>query len=97
MNRQPYPKAFLLIACTILLVSSAYAEEIDRGQPIKPLSLDKAVEIARSDSKIIKEAASRYSAAVEEKKTSLQIFCPRYPPRTPIPDLMINHTWHITI
>ncbi|MGD0231327.1 MAG: TolC family protein [Syntrophorhabdales bacterium] len=78
MNRT-YLKVLLLVAWAMLLMPPAYAEDgrTDPGQPIKLLSLDKAVEMALSDSKTIKEAASRYSGAVEEKKSAFTDFLPK--------------------
>lgn len=72
-------KVFLFAACTVLLVSPSQGDNgsSDIGHPTQLLSLDKAVEIALSNSKVIREAASRYSGAVEEKKSAFTDFLPK--------------------
>jgi outer membrane protein TolC len=72
-------KVFLFAACTVLLVSPSQGDDgsSDTGYPTQLLSLDKAAEIALSNSKVIREAASRYSGAVEEKKSAFTDFLPK--------------------
>ncbi len=72
-------KAFLLTACTVLLISPSqgYGGSSDIGQPTQLLSLDKVLEMALSNSKLIREAASIYSGAVEEKRSAFADFLPK--------------------
>jgi len=60
--------------------SAAQAEHDPASDPEQPtalLSLDEAIGIALSDSTMISEAASKYSAAVEEKRSALADFLPK--------------------
>jgi len=81
MKRRLLRSTLFTISASVLLLSSvALAERgpaFDLNQPTVPLSLDEAVHIALSNSRIISEATSKYNAAMEEKKSAFTDFLPK--------------------
>lgn len=73
-----HEKVVILTMLGTLIVFPAYGNDPSANRPPgEPLTLNEAVDMALSNGRAVKEAQSKYSGAIEEKKSSFADFLPK--------------------